>query len=62
VEPLTESPIKSSGIQGMKRDWGDQRLKIKSFILSLKSLSIPQIPELFFFRDFFQKLSGVQDV
>jgi hypothetical protein len=40
----------------MKRDWGDQRLKIKSFILSLKSLSTPQIPELFFFRDFCKKL------
>jgi hypothetical protein len=55
-EPLAESQIKSSGIQGMKRDLGDQRLKIKSFILSLKSLSIPQIPELFLFRDFYKKL------
>jgi hypothetical protein len=55
-EPLAESRIKSSGIHGMKRDLGDQRLKIKSFILSLKSLSIPKIPELFFFRDFCKRL------
>jgi len=40
----------------MKSDLGDQRLKIKSLLISLKFLSIPKIPELFFFRDFCKKL------
>jgi hypothetical protein len=56
LKPFAESQIKSSGIQGMKSDLGDQRLKIKSLLISLKFLSIPKIPELFFFRDFCKKL------